>query len=180
MDELERRIKKKRMPKEAATRVRQEFKKLKLMSPMSAEATVVRNYIDWFLALPPWYERAKVRTDVTEAENILDQDHYGLEKPKERILEYLAVQALVKKIRGPILCLVGPPGVGKTSLAKSVARATNRKFVRLSLVAACGTKRKSAATGAPTSAPLPGKVIQSLKKCRGQQPLCSAWTKWTK
>ncbi|SHJ77186.1 ATP-dependent proteinase. Serine peptidase. MEROPS family S16 [Desulfatibacillum alkenivorans DSM 16219] len=169
MDELERRIKKKRMPKEAANRVRQEFKKLKLMSPMSAEATVVRNYIDWFLALP-WYERSKVRTDVTEAENILDQDHYGLEKPKERILEYLAVQALVKKIRGPILCLVGPPGVGKTSLAKSVARATNRKFVRLSLG---GVRDEAEIRGHRRTyiGALPGKVIQSLKKVGVNNPV---------
>ncbi|WP_028313215.1 endopeptidase La [Desulfatibacillum aliphaticivorans] len=169
LDELERRIKKKRMPKEAANRVRQEFKKLKLMSPMSAEATVVRNYIDWFLALP-WYERAKIRTDVTEAENILDQDHYGLEKPKERILEYLAVQALVKKIRGPILCLVGPPGVGKTSLAKSVARATNRKFVRLSLG---GVRDEAEIRGHRRTyiGALPGKVIQSLKKVGVNNPV---------
>jgi ATP-dependent Lon protease len=113
-------------------KVRQEFKKLKLMTPMSAEATVVRNYIDWMISLP-WFNRSRSAIDLVEAEKILDEDHYGLEKPKERILEYLAVQTLVKKLRGPILCLVGPPGVGKTSLAKSVARATGRRYVRLSL-----------------------------------------------
>ncbi|MBI9074912.1 MAG: endopeptidase La [Desulfatibacillum sp.] len=169
MDELEKRIKRKRMPKEAANRVRQEFKKLKLMSPMSAEATVVRNYVDWFLALP-WYDHSKVRTDVTEAENILNEDHYGLEKPKERILEYLAVQALVKKMRGPILCLVGPPGVGKTSLAKSVARATNRKFVRLSLG---GVRDEAEIRGHRRTyiGALPGKIIQSLKKVGVNNPV---------
>ena len=109
--ELEKRIKRKRMSREAAGKVRGEFKKLKLMSPMSAEATVVRNYIDWLLSLP-WYYRTKDKLDIDEATRILDEDHYGLEKPKQRILEYLAVQALVKKIKGPILCLVGPPGVG--------------------------------------------------------------------
>jgi ATP-dependent Lon protease len=167
--ELERRVKKKRMPKEAAQRVRQELKKLKLMSPMSAEATVVRNYIDWFLAVP-WYEKSKVRLDVDEAEKILEEDHYGLEKPKERILEYLSVQALVKKIRGPILCLVGPPGVGKTSLAKSVARATNREFVRLSLG---GVRDEAEIRGHRRTyiGALPGKILQSLKKAGVSNPV---------
>ncbi|MGD9023132.1 MAG: LON peptidase substrate-binding domain-containing protein, partial [Deltaproteobacteria bacterium] len=132
LDELQSRIKRKRLPKEVAAKVRQEFKKLKLMAPMSAEGTVVRNYIEWLIGLP-WFERSKLQTDIDKAEAILEEDHYGLEKPKERILEYLAVQRLVKKIRGPILCFVGPPGVGKTSLAKSVARATGRELVRLSL-----------------------------------------------
>ncbi|MCK4728542.1 MAG: LON peptidase substrate-binding domain-containing protein, partial [Desulfobacterales bacterium] len=132
LDELQSRIKRKRMSKEAAAKVRQEFKKLKLMAPMSAEGTVVRNYIEWFINLP-WFERSKLQTDIDKAEAMLEEDHYGLGKPKERILEYLAVQKLVKKIRGPILCFVGPPGVGKTSLAKSVARATGRALARLSL-----------------------------------------------
>ncbi|MBU2490282.1 MAG: endopeptidase La, partial [Proteobacteria bacterium] len=169
MDELEKRIKKKKMPKEAAGKVRQEFKKLKLMSPMSAEATVVRNYIDWLLSLP-WLEKSKLRNDIEEAERILDEDHYGLEKPKERILEYLAVQVLVKKIRGPILCLVGPPGVGKTSLAKSVARATNREFVRLSLG---GVRDEAEIRGHRRTyiGALPGKIIQSLKKAGVSNPV---------
>ncbi|MBI5845766.1 MAG: endopeptidase La [Deltaproteobacteria bacterium] len=169
LDELEKKIKRKKMSKEAATKVRQEFKKLKLMSPMSAEATVVRNYIDWFLAIP-WFEKTKVRTDIGEAELILDQDHYGLEKPKERILEYLAVQALVKKIKGPILCLVGPPGVGKTSIAKSVARATGREFVRLSLG---GVRDEAEIRGHRRTyiGAMPGKIIQSLKKAGVSNPV---------
>ncbi|RLC08503.1 MAG: endopeptidase La, partial [Deltaproteobacteria bacterium] len=126
LDELEARIKRKRMSKEAASKVRQEFKKLKLMAPMSAEGTVVRNYIEWLISLP-WFSQSKVCMDIDRAEAILEEDHYGLQKPKERILEYLAVQKLVKKIRGPILCFVGPPGVGRTSLPKSVARATGRE-----------------------------------------------------
>ena len=130
--ELEEKIKNKKMSKEATEKVEQELKKLKMMTPMSAEATVVRNYIDWIISLP-WLEITEVQDDLDEAEKILEEDHYGLEKPKERILEYLAVQALVKKIRGPILCFVGPPGVGKTSLAKSIARATGREYIRLSL-----------------------------------------------
>ena len=133
------------MSREAAGKARQEFKKLKLMTPMSAEATVVRNYIDWMISLP-WYVRSRVQNDIEKAETILNEDHYGLDKPKERILEYLAVQLLVKKVRGPILCLVGPPGVGKTSLAKSVARATGRKFIRLSLG---GVRDEAEIRGAP-------------------------------
>lgn len=169
LNDLEKKIKRKRMPKEAATRVRQEFKKLKFMSPMSAEGTVVRNYIDWFLALP-WFEKSKIQMNVTLAEEILNEDHYGLQKPKERILEYLAVQALVKKIRGPILCLVGPPGVGKTSLAKSVARATSRRFVRLSLG---GVRDEAEIRGHRRTyiGALPGKIIQSLKKAGVNNPV---------
>ncbi len=169
LNDLERRIKKKRLPREAAAKVRQEFKKLKLMTPMSAEATVVRNYIEWIITLP-WFEESRVRMDVEEAEKILNEDHYGLDKPKERILEYLAVQALVKKIRGPILCLVGPPGVGKTSLAKSVARATGRKFVRLSLG---GVRDEAEIRGHRRTyiGALPGKILQSLKKVGVHNPV---------
>jgi ATP-dependent Lon protease len=169
LQELEKRIHRKRMPKEAANKVRQEFKKLKLMTPMSAEATVVRNYIEWIISLP-WFERSRVSIDITEAERILNEDHYGLDKPKERILEYLAVQALVKKIRGPILCLVGPPGVGKTSLAKSVARATGRRFVRLSLG---GVRDEAEIRGHRRTyiGALPGKIIQSIKKAGTSNPV---------
>ena len=122
---------------------------------MSAEAAVVRNYLDWVLGLP-WGDKTEDKLDVIEAERILDEDHYGLRKVKERILEYLAVQALVKKLKGPILCLVGPPGVGKTSLARSIAKATGRNFVRLRW-AACATRRRSAATAARTSARCPAR-----------------------
>ena len=169
LNDLEKRIKRKRMSKEAAGKVRQEFRKLKLMTPMSAEATVVRNYIDWLISLP-WFDRSKVNTDIDQAEVILNEDHYGLEKPKQRILEYLAVQSLVKKIRGPILCLVGPPGVGKTSLAKSVARATGRKFVRLSLG---GVRDEAEIRGHRRTyiGAMPGKIIQSLKKIGVNNPV---------
>ena len=169
LKDLERKIKRKRMSKEAMTKTRQEFKKLKLMTPMSAEATVIRNYIDWIINLP-WFTRSKVRHDLLDAEEILNKDHYGLEKPKERILEYLAVQTLVKKLRGPILCLVGPPGVGKTSLAKSVARATGRKFVRLSLG---GVRDEAEIRGHRRTyiGAMPGKVIQSLKKVGVNNPV---------
>jgi len=169
LKDLEKRIKRKRMSKEAAAKARHEFKKLKMMTPMSAEATVVRTYIDWMISLP-WFDRSKVRADIEEAEVILDEDHYGLEKPKERILEYLAVQLLVKKIRGPILCFVGPPGVGKTSLAKSVARATARKFVRLSLG---GVRDEAEIRGHRRTyiGALPGKIIQSLKKVGANNPV---------
>jgi ATP-dependent Lon protease len=169
LDELQTRIKRKRMSKEAAAKVRQEFKKLKLMAPMSAEGTVVRNYIDWLINLP-WFQRSKLQTDIDKAEAILEEDHYGLEKPKERILEYLAVQKLVKKIRGPILCFVGPPGVGKTSLAKSVARATGRVLVRLSLG---GVRDEAEIRGHRRTyiGAMPGKIIQSLKKAKVNNPV---------
>ncbi|MEZ4527938.1 MAG: endopeptidase La [Desulfobacterales bacterium] len=167
--DLEKRIRRKRMSKEAASKAWQEFKKLKMMTPMSAEATVVRNYIEWIISLP-WFERSRVCNDLETAEKILNEDHYGLEKPKERILEYLAVQSLVKKIRGPILCLVGPPGVGKTSIAKSVARATGRKFVRLSLG---GVRDEAEIRGHRRTyiGAMPGKVIQSLKKVGVSNPV---------
>jgi ATP-dependent Lon protease len=167
--EIEKRIKRKRLSKEAHNKAWQEFRKLKMMSPMSAEATVVRNYIDWILALP-WLEKTKVRMDVKEAEKILDEDHYGLKKPKERILEYLAVQSLTKKIKGPILCLVGPPGVGKTSVAKSVARATGRNFVRLSLG---GVRDEAEIRGHRRTyiGALPGKIIQYLRKAKSSNPV---------
>src|SRR3990167_7764234 len=132
LQELEEKIKNKKFSKDAAKKARQEFKKLKLMPPMAAEATVVRNYLDWLLSLP-WAEVTEEEKDINEAEKRLEQDHYGLKQVKERIVEHLAVHGLVEEMKGPILCLVGPPGVGKTSLAKSIAKATNRKFVRLSL-----------------------------------------------
>src|SRR5574340_132559 len=132
LDELEKKIKAAHMPKEARTKAEAELKKLRLMSPMSAEATVVRNYIDVLVGLP-WKKKTKISADLKKAEVVLEEDHYGLDKVKERILEYLAVQQRVSKLKGPILCLVGPPGVGKTSLGQSIARATNRKFVRMSL-----------------------------------------------
>ncbi len=169
LQELEKRISAKRMSKEATHKIRQEFKKLKMMSPMSAEASVVRNYIDWLLDLP-WYNRSKVCHDLTRAEKILNDDHFGLEKPKQRILEYLAVQSLVNKIRGPILCLVGPPGVGKTSLAKSVARATGRRFIRISLG---GVRDEAEIRGHRRTyvGALPGKIIQNLKKAGVNNPV---------
>jgi ATP-dependent Lon protease len=169
IQDLERRIRKKKMSAEATAKVKHELKKLKLMSPMSAEATVSRNYIDWLLSLP-WYEKTRDSHDLESAERILHEDHYGLEKPKERILEHLAVQSLVKKMKGPILCLVGPPGVGKTSLAKSVARALGRNFVRLSLG---GVRDEAEIRGHRRTyiGALPGKIIQSLKKARSNNPV---------
>jgi ATP-dependent Lon protease len=169
LEQLEKKIKKKKLSKEANTRVWQEYNKLKMMSPMSAEATVVRNYIDWILALP-WFEQTKDKIDIKEAEVILEEDHYGLQKPKERILEYLSVQTLTKKIKGPILCLVGPPGVGKTSLAKSVARSMGRNFVRLSLG---GVRDEAEVRGHRRTyiGALPGKIIQYLKKAKSSNPV---------
>ena len=169
LKELEKRINQKKMSEEATEKVKQELKKLKMMTPMSAEATVVRNYIDWLISLP-WFEMSEISNDIEEAENILDEDHYGLEKPKERILEYLAVQTLIKKVRGPILCFVGPPGVGKTSLAKSVSRATGRKFVRLSLG---GVRDEAEIRGHRRTyiGAMPGKIIQSLKKAGVNNPV---------
>ena len=132
IEEVEKKIKAAHMPKDARAKAEAELKKLRLMSPMSAEATVVRNYIDVLVALP-WKKKTKIDTDLKHAEDVLEADHYGLDKVKERIVEYLAVQQRVTKMKAPILCLVGPPGVGKTSLGQSIARATNRKFVRMSL-----------------------------------------------
>ena len=169
IQELEDKIKNKKMSKEATLKAKKELKKLKMMSPMSAEATVVRNYIDWMLSLP-WYEYTDDKLDIGEAEKILDEDHYGLRKPKARILEYLAVHKLVDKIKGPILCFVGPPGVGKTSLAKSIARAMNRKFVRVSLG---GVRDEAEIRGHRRTyiGALPGKIIQSLKKAGSGNPV---------
>ena len=169
MQELEDKIKNKKMSKEAVSKVEKELKKLKMMSPMSAEATVVRNYIDWVISLP-WYDVTKDKIDLEEAERVLNRDHYGLEKVKERILEYLAVQALVDKNQGPILCFVGPPGVGKTSLAQSIANSTDRKFVRMSLG---GVRDEAEIRGHRRTyiGALPGKLIQSLKKAGSNNPV---------
>jgi ATP-dependent Lon protease len=162
-------FKKKKMPKEARSRAEKEIRKLKMMSPMSAEATVVRNYVDWILSLP-WNSYKDEKKDIGEAERILDEDHYGLDKPKERIIEYLAVQALVEKMKGPILCLVGPPGVGKTSLGRSIARATGRDFVRVSLG---GVRDEAEIRGHRRTyiGALPGKIVQSLKKAGSGNPV---------
>ncbi len=169
LSELEAKIKQKKMSKEAKERCNKELKKLKQMSPMSAEATVVRNYIDWIIALP-WEDKTEDRNDINEAEKILDAEHYGLKKVKERILEYLAVQALVPRQRGPILCLVGPPGVGKTSLARSIANATGRKFTRQSLG---GVRDEAEIRGHRRTyiGAMPGKLIQSLKKVGSNNPV---------
>ncbi|GMR17372.1 MAG: endopeptidase La [Gammaproteobacteria bacterium] len=157
------------MPKEAKEKAVSELNKLKLMSPMSAEATVVRNYVDWLLKAP-WKKRSKVLRDLARAEEVLDEDHYGLEKVKERILEYLAVQQRVKRLKGPILCLVGPPGVGKTSLGQSIARSTNRKFVRMSLG---GVRDEAEIRGHRRTyiGSMPGKIIQNLAKTGVRNPL---------
>jgi ATP-dependent Lon protease len=157
------------MPKEARAKVDAELKKLRLMSPMSAEATVVRNYIDTVVNLP-WKKRSKVSKDISAAEKILDQDHYGLEKVKERIVEYLAVQSRVEKVKAPILCLVGPPGVGKTSLGQSIAKATNRKFVRMSLG---GVRDEAEIRGHRRTyiGSMPGKILQNMSKVAVRNPL---------
>jgi ATP-dependent Lon protease len=169
MEELERKIDKAGMSKEAKDKASAELNKLKMMSPMSAEATVVRNYIDWLVQVP-WKKKTKVRHDMALAEQVLDEDHYGLEKVKERILEYLAVQKRVNKLKGPILCLVGPPGVGKTSLGKSIARATNRKFVRMALG---GVRDEAEIRGHRRTyiGSMPGKIVQNLAKVETRNPL---------
>jgi ATP-dependent Lon protease len=167
--DLEHKIEKAGMPKDAKEKAVSELNKLKLMSPMSAEATVVRNYVDW-LVKAPWKKRSKVFKDLKKAEDVLEADHYGLDKVKERILEYLAVQQRVKKLKGPILCLVGPPGVGKTSLGQSIARATNRKFVRMSLG---GVRDEAEIRGHRRTyiGSMPGKIIQNLSKTGVRNPL---------
>ncbi len=168
-DELLKRIESAGMTKEAKAKALAELNKLKMMSPMSAEATVVRNYLDWLLNVP-WKKRSKVSSDLTHAEGILESDHYGLEKVKERILEYLAVQQRVKKLKGPVLCLVGPPGVGKTSLGKSIARATNRDFTRMSLG---GVRDEAEIRGHRRTyiGAMPGKIVQNLSKVGTRNPL---------
>src|ERR1700692_1664848 len=160
--ELEDKIKPTKLPKEAGEKAQHEIKKLRQMSPMSAEATVVRNYLDWLLSIP-WNKKSKIKKDLTLAEQILDADHFGLEKVKERIVEYLAVQQRANKLTGPILCLVGPPGVGKTSLGKSIAKATGREFVRMSLG---GVRDEAEIRGHRRTyiGSMPGKVIQSMRK----------------
>ena len=169
MDEIEKKIKAAKMPKEAKKKADAEFKKLKLMSPMSAEATVVRNYIDVLAALP-WSKKTKIKHDLVNAENVLNEDHYGLEKVKDRIVEYLAVQQRVDKLKAPILCLVGPPGVGKTSLGQSIAKATGRKYVRMALG---GMRDEAEIRGHRRTyiGALPGKVLQSLSKAGTRNPL---------
>jgi ATP-dependent Lon protease len=169
IEELEKKIVAARMPKEARDKAQSELKKLKLMSPMSAEATVVRNYIDTLLSLP-WRKKSKVNNDLANAEKVLEDDHYGLEKVKERILEYLAVQQRVDKLKAPILCFVGPPGVGKTSLGQSIARATNRKFVRMALG---GVRDEAEIRGHRRTyiGSMPGKILQSLSKTGVRNPL---------
>jgi ATP-dependent Lon protease len=169
IQEIEEKLKQKKLSAEAKDKVEKELKKLKMMSPMSAEATVVRNYIDWIISLP-WNESTDDKLDINEAERVLEEDHFGLEKVKERILEYLAVQSLVGKLKGPILCLVGPPGVGKTSLGRSIARATGRKFIRVSLG---GVRDEAEIRGHRRTyiGALPGKIIQSMKKAGSSNPV---------
>jgi ATP-dependent Lon protease len=167
--ELEERISKTRLSKEAREKAEAELKKLRTMSPMSAEATVVRNYLDWLLSIP-WQKQSKVKKDLSFAQEVLDADHFGLDKVKERIVEYLAVQSRQRKLKGPILCLVGPPGVGKTSLAKSIARATGREYVRMALG---GVRDEAEIRGHRRTyiGSMPGKVIQSMKKAKKSNPL---------
>ncbi|NRA86812.1 MAG: endopeptidase La, partial [Rhizobiales bacterium] len=169
LDELEKQIKKTKFSKEAAEKAESEFKKLKQMSPMSAEAAVVRNYIEWLVALP-WGKKGRIKTDLPKAQEVLDADHYGLEKVKERILEYLAVQKRTNKLKGPILCLVGPPGVGKTSLGRSLAKATGREFARVSLG---GVRDESEIRGHRRTyiGSMPGRIIQTMKKLKTTNPL---------
>src|SRR5437899_1680517 len=169
LGEIEDKIKKTKLSKEAREKAQRELKKLRQMSPMSPESTVVRNYLDWLLSIP-WGKEAKIKKDLVLAQKILDDDHFGLDKVKERIVEYLAVQQRANKLTGPILCLVGPPGVGKTSLGKSIARATGRDFVRVSLGGVCdeaeirGHRRTYIGS-------MPGKIIKSMRKAKSTNPL---------
>jgi ATP-dependent Lon protease len=169
VEDLQNKIEESGMPKEAREKADSELNKLKMMSPMSAEATVVRNYIDWLVSVP-WKKKSKIRRDLAQAEKVLEEDHYGLDKVKERILEYLAVQQRVRKLKGPILCLVGPPGVGKTSIGRSIARATNRKFSRMSLG---GVRDESEIRGHRRTyiGSMPGKIIQNLSRVKVRNPL---------
>ena len=169
MDELQKKVKNAKMPAEAQTKVDAELSKLKMMSPMSAEASVVRSYIDWMVSVP-WSKRSKVKHDLNRAQAVLESDHYGLEEVKDRILEYLAVQKRVKKVKGPVLCLVGPPGVGKTSLGESIARATNRKFVRMALG---GVRDEAEIRGHRRTyiGSMPGKLLQKMAKAGVKNPL---------
>ena len=167
--DLEEKIAKTKLSKEAREKAQHELKKLRQMSPMSAEATVVRNYLDWLLSIP-WNKKSKVKKDLEAAQAMLDADHYGLEKVKDRIVEYLAVQSRANKLTGPILCLVGPPGVGKTSLGKSIAKATGREFVRVSLG---GVRDEAEIRGHRRTyiGSMPGKIIQSMRKAKTSNPL---------
>ena len=167
--EIAQKIEESQLPKEAKERADKELGKLKKMSPMSAEATVVRNYLDWILAVP-WKKRSRVKKDIKAAQKVLNTDHYGLEKVKERILEYLAVQQRTKKVKGPILCLLGPPGVGKTSLGKSIAKATNRNYVRMSL-GGVRDEREIRGHRRTYIGAMPGKIIQGMKKGKTTNPL---------
>jgi len=169
VEELTDKLKKAKLPKDAKEKAEEEIKKLKMMSPMSAEATVVRNYVDWMVGLP-WSKKSKISNDLAKAQKVLDEDHYGLDEVKERIVEYLAVQQRVKKLKGPIMCLVGPPGVGKTSLGKSLARATGRKYTRMALG---GVRDEAEIRGHRRTyiGALPGKIVQNISKVKTRNPL---------
>ena len=169
IEELEQRIEEAKLPKDAQKKAEAELKKLKMMSPMSAEATVVRNYLDTLIGLP-WRKRSRINNSLSNAQTVLDADHYGLDKVKERIVEYLAVQQRVSKLKAPILCLVGPPGVGKTSLGQSIAKATNRKYVRMALG---GVRDEAEIRGHRRTyiGSMPGKILQNMGKVGVRNPL---------